>query len=119
MTRTFMHAQLHGARVTACDLDSVGSITIDSALMDAVGLAAHQRVQICNKANGERFETYVIVAPAGSRQICVNGAAARLVNRGDELLIIGYCDLTDEEAKTHQPKVAFLSPDNEIVELNA
>lgn len=119
MIRTLMHAKLHGARVTDHNLEYEGSITLPRDLIDAVGILLHERVQVVNKNNGNRFETYVIEAPAGSGQICVNGAAARLVNMGDEILIIAYGQMTEEEAKTHQPKVAFLSPENRIVEINS
>jgi len=114
-----MHAKLHGARVTQHDLDYVGSITLDRDLIDAVGLMPLERVQIVNKNNGARFETYVIVAAAGSGEVCVNGAAARLVAKGDELLIIAYGQFNEDEAARHKPKVAFLSPDNRVIELHA
>jgi len=114
-----MHAKLHGARVTQCELDYQGSITIDRELMDAVGLLPNERVQVVNKHNGSRFETYVFEGVPGSGAICVNGAAARLVTKGDEVLIIAYAQFTLEEAQTHQPRVAFLSPENRVVELGA
>ena len=119
MLRTLMHAKLHGARVTGHDLDYVGSITIDRELMDAVGILPHERVQVVNKNNGARFETYVIEGEAGSGEIWVNGAAARLVAKGDEILVIAYADFTEEEARAHQPRVAFLSPQNRVVELGS
>jgi len=112
-----MYAKLHGGRVTDHNLDYEGSITIDRDLMDAVGILPHERVQIVNKANGARFETYVIVAPRGSGDICVNGAAARLVARGDEVLIIAYGQFRPEEIEGHRPKVAFLSAENRVVEV--
>jgi len=112
-----MYAKLHGGRVTDHNLDYEGSITIDRDLMDAVGILPHERVQIVNKANGARFETYVIVAPRGSGDICVNGAAARLVARGDEVLIIAYGQFRPEEIEGHRPRVAFLSAENRVVEV--
>jgi aspartate 1-decarboxylase len=118
MVRTLMHAKLHGARVTDCNLDYVGSITIDRALMEAVGLLPYEQVQVVNKANGARMITYVIEGAAGSGSICVNGAAARHVERGDEILVIAYGQFTEEEARTHRARVAFLSPENRVVELN-
>lgn len=119
MLRTLMHAKLHGARVTGHNLNYQGSIVIDRALMDAVGILPHERVQIVNKNNGQRFETYVFEGIAGSKDICVNGAAARLVAKGDELIIIAYAQFTPEEAATHEPKVAILSGENRVVELSS
>jgi aspartate 1-decarboxylase len=113
-----MHAKLHGARVTQHDLDYVGSIAIDRDLIDAVGIVPNEYVQVVNKHNGARFETYVIEAPAGSGQVSVNGAAARLVARNDELLVIAYGQFTEEEARAHRPKVAFLSPQNRVLEVH-
>ena len=118
MIRTLMHAKLHGARVTEADLDYRGSITIDLDLIEAVGLLLHEKVQVVNKDNGERFETYVIEGERGSGKICVNGAAARLVAVGDEVLIIAYGAFTADEAKRHKPKVAILTPENKILELD-
>ena len=114
-----MHAKLHGARVTGHDLNYVGSITIDRELMDAVGILPNERVQVVNKNNGARFETYVIEGKAGAGEIWVNGAASRLVTRGDEILIIAYGDFTEEEARAHRPKVAFLSPENRVIEIGS
>ena len=117
MIRTLMHAKLHGAHVTEADLSYRGSITIDRDLSAAVGILPHEKVQIVNKANGARFETYVIEGIPGSGCICVNGAAARLVSVGDEVLIIAYGAFTEQEARAHQPKVAILTPENKILEL--
>ena len=119
MLRTLMHAKLHGARVTDHNLHYEGSIVIDRELIDAVGILPHERVQIVNKNNGNRFETYVFEGVAGSKDVCVNGAAARLVSKGDELIIIAYGQFTAAEAEVHTPRVAILSPQNGVVELNA
>jgi len=118
MFRTLMHAKLHGARVTEHNLAYRGSITIDRDLMDAVGIVPYEQVQVVNKNNGNRFMTYVIEGVRGRGDICVNGAAARLVAKGDELLIIAYGQFDAEAAARHQPKVALLSPENRVVELN-
>jgi aspartate 1-decarboxylase len=112
-----MHAKLHGARVTDCNLAYKGSITIDRDLMDAVGIVPYEAVQVVDKNNGSRFTTYAIEGPRGAGDICLNGAAARLVAKGDELLIIAYGQFTAEEAEGHRPKVALLSPENRVVEL--
>jgi aspartate 1-decarboxylase len=118
MFRTLMHAKLHGARVTDCNLEYRGSITMDRDLMDAVGILPHEQVQVVDKNNGNRFVTYAIEGPRGKGDVCVNGAAARLVSRGDELLIIAYGQFAADEAARHKPKVALLSPDNRVVELD-
>jgi aspartate 1-decarboxylase len=118
MLRTFMHAKLHGARVTEHNLEYVGSVTIDRDLMDAVGILPYEEVWILNKNNGARFGTYVIEGAAGDGRICVNGAAARHVSKGDELLIVAYGLVTEEEARGLKPKVAFLSAENRVVELD-
>jgi len=119
MLRTLMHAKLHGARVTDHNLAYQGSITIDRALMDAVGILPHEKVQVVDKNNGNRFETYVFEGARGSGDICVNGAAARLVASGDELIIIAYGQFTEAEAARHHPRVAILGPENRVVELGS
>jgi len=119
MLRTMMHAKLHGARVTGHRLDYRGSITLDKDLIEAVGLLPNEQVDVVDKANGARFRTYVIEGERGSGSVCVNGAAARLVADGDELLVIAYAQLTDDEARDHRPKIAYLSPENRVVELGS
>lgn len=112
-----MKSKIHRAKVTEANLDYIGSITIDEDLMDAVGLLANEKVQIVNNNNGARFETYVITGVRGSGTICLNGAAARLVQVGDTVIIIGYALMTPEEAREHKPKVAFIGEKNQIVEM--
>jgi aspartate 1-decarboxylase len=112
-----MKSKLHQATVTEANLNYVGSITIDEDLMDAVDLLPNEHVQIVNNHNGERFETYVIAGKRGSGFICLNGAAARLVQLGDTVIIIGYAMMTDEQAKNHHPKVAILDPQNQVIKL--
>lgn len=108
--------KIHRATVTEANLNYVGSITIDKTLMDAAGIIAGERVQIVNNNNGARLETYVIEGSADSGVICLNGAAARLVQPGDSVIIIAYCWIAEEEAKTMKPKVVFVDQDNKIVE---
>ncbi|MBB6448140.1 aspartate 1-decarboxylase [Geomicrobium halophilum] len=117
MERTMMKAKLHRARVTESNLEYVGSITIDEDLMDAVDLLENEKVQIVNNNNGERFETYVIKGERGKRDICLNGAAARLVQPDDVIIILSFVQLEDEEARRHQPRVAILNEENRIVEM--
>ncbi|MBO9128217.1 aspartate 1-decarboxylase [Bacillus sp. 165] len=119
MFRTMMRAKLHRATVTEANLNYVGSITIDEDLMDAVGIAENEKVQIVNNNNGARFETYVIKGQRGSGVICLNGAAARLVHEGDKVIIICYGLVPDENVHTHQPKVAILNDQNEIIDMLA
>jgi aspartate 1-decarboxylase len=117
MFRTMMKAKLHRATVTEANLKYVGSITIDEDLLDAVDLLPNEKVQVVNNNNGARLETYIIAGERGSGIICLNGAAARLVQVGDTVIIIGYALVNDEEARKHQPKVAILDENNRITQL--
>ena len=110
--------KLHRATVTQADLNYVGSITIDRDLMEAAGIYPGERVQIVNNNNGARLETYVIEGERASGVICLNGAAARLVQPGDKVIIIAYCWIEDEEAMSFKPKVVFLDEDNKIAEIS-
>ncbi|GGG17663.1 aspartate 1-decarboxylase [Lysinibacillus alkalisoli] len=117
MLRTMMHAKIHRASVTEANLNYVGSITIDIALLEAVGILPNELVAVVNNNNGARFETYTIAGARGSGVICVNGAAARLVQPSDIIIIIAYGQMTTEEAKQLQPKVAVMNADNTIKEM--
>ncbi|MGO4541275.1 aspartate 1-decarboxylase [Paenibacillus sp. YIM B09110] len=112
MFRTMMKSKLHRATVTEANLNYVGSITIDEDLMDAADIWENEKVQIVNNNNGARFETYVIVGERGSGVICLNGAAARQVQPGDQVIIISYASMSNEEAKAHKPIVTILDADN-------
>lgn len=114
MFRTMMNSKIHRATITESDLNYVGSITIDEAIMEAVGILPNEKVAIVNNNNGNRFETYVIKGERNSGVICVNGAAARLVQKGDIIIIISYCLVPEEKAATHQPKVAIMNEKNQI-----
>lgn len=114
MLLTMMKAKLHRATVTQADLDYEGSISIDRALLDAAGILPHEQVDVLNINNGQRFTTYAIEAPAGSRVIGVNGAAARLVQAGDKVIIVAYCQLDAAEARNYHPAVVLLDDRNEI-----
>lgn len=98
MYRTMMSGKLHRATVTEANLNYVGSITIDEDLIDAVGMLPNEKVQIVNNNNGARLETYIIPGKRGSGVICLNGAAARLVQEGDKVIIISYKMMSDQEA---------------------
>lgn len=117
MFRTMMKAKLHRATVTEANLNYVGSITIDEDLLDLVDMLPNEKVQIVNNNNGARLETYIIPGPRGSGVVCLNGAAARLVQPGDTVIIISYAQMTDEEAKRHEPAVAILGQNNKVIQL--
>ena len=114
MLLTMMKAKLHRATVTQADLEYEGSIAIDRDLLDASGILAHEQVDVLNITTGARFTTYAIEAPRGSRTIGVNGAAARLVQKGDKVIIVSYCQLPAEEARNYNPGVVLLDDGNEI-----
>lgn len=102
-----LKSKIHRVSVTQADLNYVGSITIDEALLEAANMIAGEKVAIVNNNNGARFETYIIKGRRGSGEICVNGAAARLVSVGDVIIVISYCHLDFEEAKAFKPWVIF------------
>jgi len=110
--RTMMKSKLHRATVTEANLNYVGSITIDENLMDAADLLENEKVQIVNNNNGARLETYVIKGKRGSGVICLNGAAARLVQPGDNVIIISYSLMTEEQARNYEPTVVVLDSNN-------
>lgn len=117
MFRNMMKAKLHRATVTEANLNYVGSITIDEDLLDAVDMLPNEKVQIVNNNNGARFETYIIPGKRGSGVICLNGAAARLVQEGDKVIIISYGLIEEANVRSHQPKVAVLDEHNTIVDM--
>ncbi|MDG4656126.1 aspartate 1-decarboxylase [Ectobacillus antri] len=117
MFRTMMRAKLHRATVTEANLNYVGSITIDEDLMDAVGVVENEKVQIVNNNNGARFETYIIKGKRGSKVVCLNGAAARLVQPGDKVIIIAYGLVPEERIHEHRPKIAVLDEQNNIEQM--
>ena len=100
-------SKIHRVRVTESDLNYIGSITIDEDLIDAAGLIVGERVYIVNVNNGERFDTYVIKGKRRSGEICLNGPAARRVQKNDVIIIISYATMTPQEAQTFQPKIIF------------
>lgn len=110
-------SKLHRATVTQAEIHYVGSITIDSELLEKSGILPGEKVQIVNINNGERFETYTIEGEAGSGIICINGAAARLVQVGDKVIIIAYALMDENEAKTSEPKVLVLDEKNRIIRI--
>ena len=114
MLLTMLKAKLHRATVTGTDIDYEGSIAIDRDLLDASGIFPHEQVDVLNLNTGGRFTTYAIEAPRCSREVAVNGAAARLVQTGDKVIIIAYCQLPAEEARNYSPSVVVLGECNAI-----
>ncbi len=117
MIRTMMKSKIHRARVTEANLDYVGSITIDEAILEQVDILPHEKVQIVNNNNGARLETYVIPGKKDSGVICLNGAAARLVQTGDIVIIVSYALVAEKELASHKPKVAIMNERNKIEQL--
>jgi aspartate 1-decarboxylase len=114
MYRTVFKSKLHRATVTEANLNYVGSITIDEDLLDAADICVNEKVQVVNNNNGARLETYAIPGPRGSGVVCLNGAAARLVQPGDRVIIITYAVIDDREARAFKPTVVFLDDANRI-----
>ena len=110
-----LKSKIHRAVVTEANLNYVGSITIDEDLMDAANIIANEKVSIVDNNNGERFETYVIKGERGSGVVCLNGAAARKVQKGDVIIIMSYASMDFEEAKSFKPTVVFPTDGNKLV----
>ncbi|MGN0107223.1 MAG: aspartate 1-decarboxylase [Hominilimicola sp.] len=119
MELTMLKGKIHRATVTQAELDYVGSITVDTALLKAAGILEYEKVQIVDINNGERFETYTIAGEENSGVICLNGAAARCVQKGDKIIIMAYCNMDAEEAKAHKPTVVFVDEDNKIKQISS
>lgn len=118
MLLEMMKSKIHRATVTESNLNYIGSITIDSTLLEASGILPNEKVQIVNNNNGARFETYVIAGEPESGIICLNGSAARLVQPGDIIIIIAYGMMEESEAVKHTPKVIFVNEKNKIINKN-
>ncbi|MGO5066182.1 MULTISPECIES: aspartate 1-decarboxylase [unclassified Clostridium] len=117
MRITMLKSKIHRATVTEANLNYVGSITIDKDLMNKSNILEYEKVQIVDIDNGSRFETYVIAGEKGSGVICLNGAAARMVQKGDKVIIMSYCNLSIDEAKNFNPTVLFVNKNNSISEI--
>jgi aspartate 1-decarboxylase len=115
MFRTFLKSKIHGATVTDSNIEYIGSITIDSKLLDAADILPYEKVQIVNLNNGSRIETYVIAGRRGSGAIEMNGGAARYAVRGDKLLIMSYIDIESKDAARYAPRVIFVDDKNRIL----
>ncbi|MGH2718710.1 MAG: aspartate 1-decarboxylase [Actinomycetota bacterium] len=115
MKRTMLAGKVHRATVTDADVDYEGSLTLDPDLMEAAGMLAYEQVHLLDIDNGARLVTYLITGERASGQVCVNGAAARLVHPGDKVIIVAYAEMDDDEAKAYQPKVVLVDGDNRPV----
>lgn len=115
MLLTMLKGKIHRAVVTQAELDYVGSITIDEQLMEAAGIQEYERVQVVDVNNGQRLETYAIAGERNSGVVCLNGAAARLVQPGDMVIIMAYALMQPEEVRAFRPKVVFVDPLNRVV----
>ncbi len=109
-----LKSKLHHLRVTQAELEYEGSLSVDLDLLDAVGICAYEKLLVADLENGNRFETYAIEAPRGSRTCCLNGAVAHLGKVGDRLIVMAFCAVTPEEAATHAPRVLRLDANNRI-----
>lgn len=113
MKLTMFKSKLHQMKVTEANLHYEGSITIDRDLLDEAGILPYEKVQVLNITNGSRIETYTIEGERGSRICCLNGAAARLTQVGDRIIVIAYAEMTPEEAKNHKPRIVIVDEHNE------
>ena len=114
MFLNMLKGKIHRAVVVQAELDYVGSITVDEDLLDAAGIREYEKVQIVDINNGERFETYTIAGERGSGMICLNGAAARCVQKGDRIIIKCYALMSPEEIAENSPKVVFVDDENKV-----
>jgi len=119
MNRTMLKSKIHRATVSDCDLHYVGSITVDPDLLEAADILEFEQVAIVDVDNGARFETYTIAGERGSGEMKVNGAAARLVHRGDTIIVISYASYDANEMASYEPKVVHVNRDNAIIDVDA
>lgn len=115
--RTLLSGKIHRATVTLADLDYIGSVSIDEDLLDASGICEWEKVAILDVTNGTRLETYAITAPRGSGEVCINGAAAHLVQPGDIVIILSYAEVEEENIGSHTPTIVLVNSENKISEI--
>lgn len=115
--RMMLRGKIHRAKVTQADVDYIGSIAIDEALMDAAGIVEWEQVDVLDVTNGARLTTYALPAPAGSGMICPNGAAAHLVHPGDLVIIVSYEGIPEERLASHRPRIVHVDAENRMVDL--
>ena len=117
--RTMLKSKIHRATVTAANIGYEGSITVDTALMEAADILPYEQVQVLDLNNGNRLTTYAIEGARGSGQVVINGAAARLVSEGDLVIVLTYTDVSEGEARSHTPTLVYVDQDNQIVRVAA
>jgi aspartate 1-decarboxylase len=118
MQRIFLKSKIHRAAITQAELNYEGSLTIDLDLMEAAGMEEFEMVSVVNINNGERFETYIIAGERASGVMCLNGAAARKAVVGDRIIVMTYCNLTNEEIPKHKPRIVIVDEKNQIKSLS-
>ena len=109
-----LKGKIHRATVTEADLNYIGSLTLDEDLMDAAGLKEYEKIGVLDITNGNRIETYIIRGEKGSEQVCINGAAAHLISKGDLVIIVAHCQLNETEAQVHKPKIVHVNSENQV-----
>ena len=119
MRRTMLKSKIHRATVTGCDLHYVGSLTVDPELLEAADMLPGEQVAVVDVDNGARFETYTIAGERGSREVTVNGAAARLVHEGDKLIVVSYAEYDERELESHEPRVVHVDGRNRIAAVDS
>ena len=117
MNRQMLRSKIHGIAVTECDVAYEGSLTLDPEMMRAAGMVPYERIDVYDVDNANRFSTYLIEGEPGSGDCCVNGAAARLVDRGDKLILASYCSVEDEDVEPHEPQIVLVGEGNRIKEI--
>ena len=117
MILNMLKGKIHRATIRQAELNYVGSITVDPDLLDAAHILEYEKVQVVDVNNGSRLETYTLAGERGSGMVCLNGAAARLVQPGDTCIIMCYCQMTEEEAKDYRPYVVFVDKNNKVGEV--
>jgi len=110
-----LKGKIHRATVTEANLNYIGSLTLDEDLMDAAGFIEYEKIQVLDITNGNRIETYIIRGIRGSGKVCINGAAAHLIRKDDQVIILAYCQLDEVEAQNHAPKIVHVNTENQII----
>jgi aspartate 1-decarboxylase len=118
MQRVMLKSKVHRATVSDCDLHYVGSVTVDPDLLEAADIREHEQVHVLDIDNGARFETYTIAGQRGSGEMTINGAAARLVHRGDKVILVSYATYDEAEIEDHRPRVVHVDEDNRIIDVD-
>ena len=109
-----LKGKIHRAMVTKADLNYIGSLTLDEDLMDTAEPVEYEKIGVLDITNGNRIETYIIRGEKGSGQVCINGAAAHLISKGDLVIIVAYCQLNETEAQIHKPKIVHVNSENQV-----